>query len=237
MSLEKGRRIVLLEHHDPVDTDNGARHLAQRGFTIQTVRPDLGEPLPMLDERVAGVIIGGGPQFVTDTRQFPYLRNELAFVDTVMGSGVPLLGICLGAQLIAHHLGARVGYHPDGLVALGYYPLRVTKAGTDLMPDGMMAPCGNAQGFECPVGAELLARGDVFEHQAFQYERRTMALQFHPEITARILADWKRVLGKNAGKPGAQSLAELDAGFSRHNGKLADWYRRFLDRFFGCDMH
>ncbi|MEM9104984.1 MAG: hypothetical protein AAGC96_04950 [Pseudomonadota bacterium] len=237
MASVEGQRIIFFEHQQPADTDSGIRHLAEQGYGIETLRTDLGEPLPELGDDVAGVIISGGPQFVTDLERFPYLRDEMAFADQVMAKGIPLLGICLGAQLIARHLGARVAYHPQGHVALGYYPLRVTKSGLDLMPDGMMTLSGNAQGFDCPESAELLARGDVFAQQAFRYGQKTVALQFHPEVTDRILADWKVTLGDNAEKPGAQSLEELDAGFLQHNSKLADWYRQFLDRFFGSVVH
>ncbi|MEM6460411.1 MAG: hypothetical protein AAF724_00685 [Pseudomonadota bacterium] len=230
------RHVLIIEHDKPTDTNTGLRHLADCGFVVRHVRPYLDEALPALDERIAGVIIEGGPQFVSDLARFPYLRDEMGFVERVLKRDIPLVGICLGAQLIARQLGARVGYHPQGCVALGYYQLNVTEAGQAFIPPGMMALCGNAQGFDCPSDATLLAAGELFPNQAFRYGDKTIGLQFHPEVTRRILDHWEKVLGNNASRPGAQSLEQLNAGFSQYNETLTAWYRAFLDRFFDTDM-
>ncbi|WP_419909786.1 glutamine amidotransferase-related protein [Hoeflea sp.] len=230
------RQIIVIEHDEQAEPDNGLRHLARRGISVRLVRPYLGEDLPMLDDRVAGVIIKGGPQYVTDLKQFPYLRDEISFADRTMKRQIPLLGICLGAQMIAHHLGADVGFHPEGHVAFGYYPTVVTDAGADIIPDGLMALSGNAQGFDCPKNAELLATGPLFPNQAFRHGPSTIALQFHPEVTRAILDQWQRVLGGNVGKPGTHSFDEQDEAFRKHNHNLALWYGDFLDRFFSMDV-
>ncbi len=224
--------IVVIEHETPADTDNGIRHLEQRGSTVRICRPYRGERPPAIDETVAGVIVTGGPQFVSDLDRFPYLRDEMDFIDAAMKADVPVLGICLGGQLVAAQLGGSVDYHPEGKVALGYYALDLSDAGRAWFPDDLRVLAGNAQGFTCPTGATLLAGGEVFPNQAFGYGSRTIALQFHPEATRGIVDFWKRTLGGNAGKPGTQSLAELDAGFEAHNERLTGWYRSFLDRFF-----
>ena len=231
-----GRHIIVIEHDAAGTADNGLRHLALRDVAVRLVRPYLGEKLPMLDERIAGVILKGGPQFVTDLDRFPYLRDEMAFADTVMKRGMPLLGICLGAQMIAHHLGAAVGFHPQGHVAFGYYPLEATQAGKDVFPDGLMTLAGNAQGFACPRDATLLAKGPLFANQAFRHGDTTVAFQFHPEVNRTILDQWQRELAANVGKPGTHSFEEQDAGFDAHNGTLARWYGQFLDRFFKLDV-
>ncbi len=228
--------IIVIEHEDPIDTDNGVRHLMQRGLSISVCHPHRGEALPELQADLKGVIVTGGPQFVTDLESFPYLRDEMAFIGKTMAADIPLLGICLGAQLVAAQLGANVGYHPEGNVALGYYPLHLTEAGREWIDDDLRVLAANAQGFDCPRGAIPLAGGDVFPNQAFRYGKNTMALQFHPEVTRPILDLWKQVLGGNAGKPGTQSLEQLDAGFEAYNDRLTDWYRLFLDRFFPTDQ-
>lgn len=229
-------QIIVIEHDTQAEADNGLRHLARRGQAVRLVRPYLGELLPMLDDRIAGVIIKGGPQYVTDLDRFPYLRDEMAFADGIMKRDIPLLGICLGAQMIAHHLGAPVGFHPQGHVAFGYYPMAATQAGADFIPGGLMTLSGNAQGFECPAGADLLATGPLFENQAFRYGASTVAVQFHPEVTRAILDQWQRDLGGNVGKPGTHSFEAQDEGFRKHNDALARWYGDFLDRFFSVDV-
>lgn len=224
--------IVVIEHEEPVDTDTGIRHLQARGSAVKICQPFRGEALPAIDDRVAGVIVTGGPQFVSDLDSFPYLRDEMAFIGDAMAHDVPLLGICLGGQLIAAQLGGTVDYHAEGKVALGYYPLDLTDEGKHWIADDLRVLAGNAQGFTCPGGATLLASGEVFPNQAFRYGDRTIALQFHPEATRAIVNYWKQVLGGNAGKPGARTLAELDSGFDEHNDRLTVWYQSFLDRLF-----
>lgn len=226
------REIIVIGHETPVDRDNGVRHLEERGFAIRPYRPDQGEQLPSIDGRTAGVIVLGGPQYVSDLDRFPYLRYEMAYIDSVMKAEVPLLGICLGGQLIAAELGAKVDFHPEGNVALGYYPLHVTDPGRAWFPEDLTVLAGNAQGFSCPTGATMLATGDVFPNQAFHYGANTIALQFHPEVTRTILDQWQDELAGNIGKPGTQSLAEQNEGFVRYNGRLTEWYRLLLDRIF-----
>jgi GMP synthase (glutamine-hydrolysing) len=212
--------------------DRGQRHLAQRGFRVCLVAPFRGEALPELGDDTAGVLIMGGPQYVTELDEFPYLRDEMDFVGRVMARSLPLLGICLGGQLIALHLGAKVTGHPEGHAAFGYYPLRPTQAGKAVFPQDLHVPAGNVQGFEVPRSATLLAEGEVFTNQAFSVGDKTYGLQFHPELTRPILDQWQDILALNYGRPGTQSKESQDANFAAHDGPLHDWYTGFLDGLF-----
>jgi len=227
------RNIFVVEHRDMPERDHGQRRLAEKGFNVRLVAPFRGQDLPELDDNTVGVLIMGGPQYVTHLDDFPYLREEMDFAGRVMDRGLPLLGICLGGQIIAARLGAKVDDHPQGHAAFGYYPLCPTEAGKDVIPEALQVPASNTQGFEVPVGATLLAEGDVFPNQAFRVDERTYALQFHPELTRPILDLWQDVQATNYGRPGTQSREMQDAGFTAHNGALHDWYSGFLDRFFG----
>lgn len=80
--VHNGRHVLVIEHDAAGTADNGLRHLALRVVAVRLVRPYLGEKLPMLDERIAGVILKGGPQFVTDLDRFPYLRDEIKSAST-----------------------------------------------------------------------------------------------------------------------------------------------------------
>ncbi|MDP6404776.1 MAG: gamma-glutamyl-gamma-aminobutyrate hydrolase family protein [Alphaproteobacteria bacterium] len=226
------RDIFVVEHRDMPVPDRGQRHLAERGFRVCLVAPFRDETLPELGDDTAGVLIMGGPQYVTDLDEFPYLRDEMEFVGRVMEQNIPLLGICLGGQLIAAHLGAEVDDHPEGHTAFGYYPLRPTEPGKGIFPEDLHVPAGNAQGFAIPRSATLLAEGEVFPNQAFSVGERTHGLQFHPELTRPILDLWQDVLAANYGRPGTQSKEVQDAGFAAHDGRLHDWYTAFLDIIF-----
>ncbi|MCP5371401.1 MAG: glutamine amidotransferase [Hyphomicrobiales bacterium] len=227
-------QIIVVEHRDYPAPDRGQTHLAARGFEVRRVGPFRGEALPQVGEGTAGVLIMGGPQFVTHLDEAPYLRDEMAFAGRVMAAGVPLLGICLGAQLIAALHGARVAAHPQGKVAFGYYPVHPTAAGRGMVPEGLEVPAGNIQGFDLPPGAELLAGGEIFPHQAYRLGARTCGFQFHPEVTRPILDQWQRTMAAQYGRPGAQTRAQQDAGFARYDAALHAWYTGFLDRFFGA---
>ena len=224
--------IFVIEHRDMPVPDRGERHLVEQGFRVRLVAPFRGEALPELGDDTAGVMIMGGPQYVTDLDDFPYLRDEMDYVGRVMERDIPLLGICLGGQLIAAHLGAKVYGHPEGHAAFGYYPLRPTEEGNGLFPEGLHVPAGNVQGFEVPGSATLLARGELFPNQAFKVGERTYGTQFHPELTRLILDLWQEVLADNYGRPGTQSKEHQDSGFAAHDGPLHDWYISFLDSLF-----
>jgi GMP synthase (glutamine-hydrolysing) len=225
--------IIVVEHRDMPVPDRGQRHLAEKGFNVRLAAPFRGDVLPVLDDNTAGVLIMGGPQYVTDLDDFPYLRDEMDFAGRVMDRNLPLLGICLGGQIIAAHMNAKVDDHPEAHAAFGYYPLRPTEAGRQIFPKDLCVPAGNTQGFDLPMGATLLAEGAVFPNQAFRVGERTYGLQFHPELTRPILDLWQEVLAENYGRPGAQSRELQDAGYTEHNDTLHEWYIGFLDRFFG----
>lgn len=226
------RVIHILDHLDTPEPDALRGHLADRGLTVDARRMDRGDAAPTLGPDSAGLILTGGAQMVTDRDKLPFMDAEMALAAQARDMGVPVLGICLGAQMLAHMLGGAVGPHPDGQVALGFYDTAPMPAGADLFPGGLMTLAGNEQGFALPPGAELLASGPLFPNQAFRAGERTLALQFHPEVTRLILDDWQEVLRPNEGKPGTQSEAEQNAGFVAHDPALKAWMRAMLDRHF-----
>ncbi|SET32161.1 type 1 glutamine amidotransferase [Oceanicella actignis] len=225
-----GPRICVIAHHDDPEEDAARAHLRARGARLCVVSPWRGEPTP--DPRdFDGAMIMGGPQMVTDADSLPWMRDEQAFARGMLALGRPLLAICLGAQLLADALGARVGPHPEGRVALGFHPVVPTAEGAGLFPPGFMALSGNAQGFALPPGATLLARGEVWPNQAYAIGS-ALALQFHPEVTPAILEAWKRELADYFGRPGVSDPARLDADFARHDPALKTWLRALLERMF-----
>src|SRR5262249_36476246 len=152
--------------------------LTNRGYKLDIRRPRFGEPLPKTLKEHAGAVIFGGPQSANDRDDF--VRREIDWLKVPLKEKKPFLGICLGAQMLAHHLGARVYQHPEGHAEVGYYPIRPTVAGRKMCtqwPDRVYQ--WHREGFDLPNGTTLLAEGDSFPVQAFCVGGAAYALQFH----------------------------------------------------------
>ncbi len=228
------RRIVLVTHAAPARDDTAWRHLAARGFEVAWTTPALGGTLPEPGEAYAGAIIYGGPQPATETARYPYLKDEMDWIGRWLASSKPFLGICLGAQLLAHRLGARVGPHADGLHEFGFYPLLPTAAGRALFGDGLRVMQSHDHGFDLPRGARLLAASEAYPHQAFSWGKSAFGFQFHPEATPEVIAGWHTKRPERFEAPGAHSRARQEAHLSRYGAPMAAWFEGFLDKLFGA---
>jgi len=154
--------------------------------------PD-GDELPPLS-KVDGAIILGGPMNVDEVDLYPYLASEKEWVRDVIASGKPLLGLCLGGQMIARALEAEV--RANTKPEIGFFPVKLTKSGTldpllQNLPSEFPIFHWHGDRFEIPNGCENLAASDLCDHQAFRAGRRAYALQFHPEVTRDIIDEWR----------------------------------------------
>lgn len=206
------RKILLIKHNDAPNDDRTATHLAARGFDLDWCRPFAGEPLPADVDGLAGLIVHGGSQPVPETDRYPFLRDEMRFMRRCLKAELPVLGICLGAQLLAHELGAPVGPHAEGYHEFGYYELFPTEAGRALIPAGLHVTQSHYHQFGLPAGATLLARSALYLHQAFRYGRNAYGLQFHAEVTRDIFRRWQDGHGVHfVGKPGVPPASSRTA--------------------------
>lgn len=165
---------------------------ALRAHDIEVDYADLyqaGAPLPDL-AAYAGLIFLGGPMSVND--DLPFLRREMEFILQAMEQRQPILGICLGAQLIARALGATV--RRNSAKEIGWYGVQFTAAaGSDRLFHGLSPETvfhWHGETFDLPPGAELLATSDLCRNQAFRIGEGVYALQFHLEVTPEMIADW-----------------------------------------------
>jgi GMP synthase-like glutamine amidotransferase len=149
------------------------------------------ESLPV--DLAQAVVSMGGPMSVNDS--LPWLRLEERYMVHAMSCGVPVLGICLGAQLLAKSLGARV--RAMRRKEIGWHPVRLREAAlSDPLFAGLqpveMEFHWHGDTFELPPGAEWLAESELCPHQAFRVGADLYGLQFHPEVTPGIISSWCR---------------------------------------------
>ena len=138
------------------------------------------------------LVLLGGPVSVYDEAIYPFLTHELALTRQRLESGRALLGICLGAQMIAHACGARVYSGPAK--EIGWAPVTLTDAGSDsaLAPLGEGEPVLHWHGdtFDLPEGAICLASTNIYQQQAFSIGTQVLGLQFHLEVSSASLESW-----------------------------------------------
>lgn len=212
------KTCVAIRHVAFEDLDLLEGVLAERGFAIHyldAATDDL-SVLDTLDPDL--MVVLGGPIGATDEALFPFLKAEFKAVERRLQADRPLLGLCLGAQIMARVLGARVYGNPNGK-ELGWSALSLTSAGEDSALAGLDgAPVLHWHGdtFDLPHGADWLASTPMTPHQAFAWGQRALGLQFHAEVTARGLERWFVGHWGEISSTAGVSLATLRAETARH---------------------
>ncbi len=163
---------------------------------------------------------------VNDEEEFPYLVEEKKFIKEALAENKPLLGICLGSQLIASALGERV--YPGEEKELGWYPLRLTEEGKSDeafsdFPESFEVFQWHGETFDLPEGAKLLAASELYPHQAFRIGKG-YALQFHLEVTKDMIMDWSREVPEKR----EEILRNIDEKVEKLNARAEIFFDRWL---------
>ena len=227
MTHEPPRLLLVMQARD-ASAGRCRRKLRERGYPLDYCYPLAGERLPVDMDSYAGAVVFGGPMSANDDGKLPGIRAQLDWIPRALASGQPFLGICLGAQLLARALGATVKPHPAGLAEIGYFAVQPTPAGQAVFDAPLHVYHWHHEGFDLPVGTELLATGERFPHQAYRYGVNAFGVQFHPEVNQRILEAWLVEGAKELDAPGAQSAAEQRDHHARHDAALDRWFEGFL---------
>jgi GMP synthase (glutamine-hydrolysing) len=186
-------RILVFQHvaAEPLGTLDPL--IRGRGHRIRFVNFDRQPDAEPNVDRYRGLVVLGGPMNVEDHAHRQHLRTELRAIERMLAQGKPVLGICLGAQLLAHVLGAPVQRNPEP--EIGWYRLQTTEAGRrdpvlSAMGDGIPVFQWHSYRFEVPQGATHLARTDSCESQAFRYGDSAYGFQFHLEMDQPLIERW-----------------------------------------------
>ncbi len=178
-------RLHVLEHVPFEGPGHIAPWARARGHEIRTSRLYAQDPLPPV-EAFDWLVIMGGPMNIYEDVRYPWLAGERRFIQAAVASGKKILGICLGAQLLADALGSRV--YKGAFKEIGWHPVRLTSSASEsrlfqAFPSSFHAFHWHGDTFHVPGGAVHIARSAACESQAFVYEDRIVGLQFHLEST------------------------------------------------------
>ncbi len=183
------------------------------------------------------LVMMGGPMSVNESDRYPYIDREAELARTFMEQGRKVLGVCLGAQIMAKALGARV--YPGTEKEIGWYDIRLVDGGQDDPHMRLLAgdPGGgrtkfkvfhwHGETFDIPRGAVRLAASELFPNQAFRYGGSAFAFQFHVEVTERMIFDWLRHEPVDLDRIGRETAIHY-ADYAR---RAQDFYAAF---FSGC---
>ncbi|MCB1493555.1 MAG: glutamine amidotransferase [Rhodobiaceae bacterium] len=223
------RRILIVVHQEHSSPGRVGEALVDRGYELDIRRPRFGDPLPDTMADHAGAVIFGGPMSANDTDDF--ILREIDWIDVPLREEAPFLGICLGAQMLAKMLGARVAGHPDGYAEIGYYPVRAEPIeGFDIAVPGHVYQW-HREGFDMPSGGERFAAGDVYPNQGFRYGPAAFGIQFHPELTLEMMDRWTTKGAERFKLPGAQGRDAHFEGRARYDDAILAWLGDFIDHW------
>lgn len=222
------RPVALVVHHGRSRPGRVATVLARRNHRLKRCCPALGQPLPD-PATLAGAVVFGGPMSANDDHTLPYLGEEMRWIDRLLAAGTPYFGVCLGAQLMARCLGARVAPHDEGMMEIGYWPIQPTNRGAHVIDALSHVYHWHGEGFDLPDGAELLATGATFRNQAMRFGPNAYGVQFHPEVTREILSWWTTEAHDHLKRPGAQSCDDQLASCDAYDAAMDRWVEHFVD--------
>jgi GMP synthase (glutamine-hydrolysing) len=203
-------KIWVLQHHPAENLGAIAEALEEAALAWQYVRVFDGHPVPEAMKGAGGLIVMGGPQTVYQFDRYPYLRDEMRLIESALKESKPILGVCLGSQLLAATLGAQVrrGERRE----IGWYPVRLTEGARDDrllrgLPGEFVAAHWHSDVFDLPAGATKLASSEATEVQAYRYRENAWGLLFHAEMTADLLRKLVDEFGEGLSRVGIDGEA------------------------------
>jgi len=212
--------------------------LRERGARLRRVELDEGESVPEDARAFDALIVMGGPMGANDEAEHPWLTAEKRLIAAAVREGVPLFGVCLGAQLLAASLGARVyrGDRPE----VGVLPVTLTEEGRNdpvfsTLPAEVLSLQWHSDTFDLPDGAVRLAGSPAYPNQAFRVGSSAYAVQFHLEVSQAMACEWAAVPAYAQALESTEGKGAFDrllASFEAASADLLGHARTLFERWF-----
>ncbi len=225
------KRYLLVKHSEGWNVDRVYRWMENSGHVYDWCYPASGQPLPN-PAVYDGVIVFGGACSANDCSELSWIRAELRFIEQCVELDIPFFGICLGAQMLARVLGARIGKHPTDIREIGHCKITPTVDAGEFLIEPLHVMQWHSEGFELPAGCRRIASSEAFPNQAFRVSDRLIGVQFHPEVNPSVLRIWHERNRKR--RPGQLNDADRAAQLAdavRYDASISTWLDNFLTRW------
>ena len=229
MSSSQKNKILIIVHQETSTPGRIGMMLKAMGYELDVRRPCLGDALPQTMDEHVGAVIFGGPMSANDTE--PWIAREIDWIGVPLKEQKPFLGVCLGAQMLALHLGGTVGPHAEAHVEIGYYPIHPVNGGDGIGEWPQKVYQWHRESFTLPREARLFATGEHFENQAYRFGPAAYGIQFHPEVTRLTMHRWVVSGAHRFALPNAQRGHEHLAEHLIHDASVKNWLSQFLERW------
>jgi GMP synthase-like glutamine amidotransferase len=206
-------------------------YLKNRKIPYKIIEAFKDEKISKID-KYSHLVVMGGPMAVYEMDRYPYLQTEVELIRNFLKNGKSVLGICLGAQMIAHTLGAKV--YAGNTKEVGWYRVEITPEG---MEDPVISalsvnntPCAevfqwHGDTFDLPEGAVRIASSESYPNQAFKYNNTVYALQFHIEVTPEMIKEWFK---NEKGFDIENLLKQTTSIYPEYSKRAVDFYKKFF---------
>lgn len=230
------KKVLVFRHAPHEGLGTVESFLKKTAIKIEYCDLFVNQLVPVCPKGYDFVISMGGPMNVDETERYPFLKLERLFIADAVHLGVPTLGICLGAQLIACALGAPVyrGHQKE----IGWYPIHLSSsADHDPVLGGVFSSNPlvfhwHEDTFDLPDGAIHLASSDLFPNQAFRFREHVYAFQFHLEVTPEMISDWLEK-GESELRTFSDSAPGMKERIEHQTQRFEPSLREFAERLYG----
>jgi GMP synthase (glutamine-hydrolysing) len=207
------KNSLIIKHNSSEGAGLFEKILKEKGWEQEILPLYAGKAWPDSVDSYGLILLMGGPMSANDEDRYPFLKKEIPSIRQMLKLGKPVLGICLGAQLMAKALGARV--YPGPHKEIGWYFLNQTPSAKSdplfsLLDSSFLVFQWHGETFDLPNGGICLAGNEAYPSQAFRFGEWAYGLQFHFEVTESMIKTWLGQWGEEIKKAKPQPLSTQD---------------------------